>query len=121
MVLNNTTTRFPGLPLFPCDARPGEKAQELGEDRKVWEYQGREVYLPLQIETTLSQKGPEGKFQSGSWFWHDWDHTVASQEQIRSWLKTAESLDAVLLLNAGPMANGKLRPEDYQALTSLRS
>ena len=38
LVMNNTTTEFPGLPLFPVDARCGEKATALGGDKKVWSF-----------------------------------------------------------------------------------
>jgi alpha-L-fucosidase len=121
MVMNNATTAFPGVPLHPVDARSGEKATDKTADRKVWHFNARDLYLPLQIETTLSQKGPEGQFETGSWFWHPWDDTVASREQILEWLRTAERLEANLLLNAGPMANGKLRPQDERALLTLRA
>ncbi len=112
LVMNNTTTEFPGLPLFPVDARCGEKATSLGGDRKVWEYEGRQVYLPLQIETTLSQQGPPGPFANGGWFWHEGDHSCATLDQLLSWKKKAAELDAVLLLNSGVMASGELRPEE---------
>ncbi|GAB4167828.1 MAG: hypothetical protein Fur0032_05930 [Terrimicrobiaceae bacterium] len=112
LVMNNTTTEFPGLPLFPVDARCGEKATALGGDRKVWKNDGHEVYLPLQIETTLSQWGPPGPFANGGWFWHEGDHSCATPEQIADWKARARSLDAVLLLNSGVMATGRLRPEE---------
>lgn len=112
LVMNNTTTEFPGLPLFPVDARCGEKATALGGDLKIWEYNGQLHYLPLQIETTLSQWGPPGPFANGGWFWHKGDHSCATLEQIVSWKQKASELDAVLLLNSGVMASGLLRPEE---------
>jgi alpha-L-fucosidase len=124
IVLNNTTTRFPGVPLLPVDARPGEKATKKegaseDADRTVWHWNGEDVFLPLQIETTLSQKGPSGDFASGSWFWHPWDDSAATVEQVRQWQREAASKEAVLLLNAGPMANGRLRTEDLAVLAGL--
>jgi len=120
VVLNNSTTKFPGVPLWPVDARTGEKATTAASVGKThWEWNGQKHYLPLQIETTLSKKGPPGQFEDGSWFWHEWDHSVASREEILGWLRSSEERDAVLLLNAGPMASGKLRPEDWEALTTL--
>jgi len=119
MVANNATTAFPGVPLHPVDVRCGEKATDQTKDQKVWNWAGNDIYLPLQIETTMSQQGKKGDFESGSWFWHDWDHSVASKEQVNSWLKKSQELGANLLLNCGPMANGKLRPEDVQVLTTL--
>jgi alpha-L-fucosidase len=68
----------------------------------------------------MSRKGKD-RFPSGSWFWHDWDHSVASKKQITDWLTTADRMNANLLLNVGPMANGKLRPEDVSVLSSLRT
>jgi alpha-L-fucosidase len=119
LVANNATTAFPGVPLHPVDFRCGEKATEQKSDQKVWKWLGDDVFLPLQIETTMSQKGKKGDFESGSWFWHDWDHSVASKEQILLWLSKSKELNANFLLNCGPMANGKLRPEDEKVLTSL--
>ncbi len=112
LVMNNTTTEFPGLPLFPVDARCGEKATALGGDRKVWNFDGKDIYLPLQIETTLSQWGPPGPFANGGWFWHEGDHSCATVDQLQSWKQKAADLDAVLLLNSGVMASGELRPEE---------
>lgn len=112
LVMNNTTTEFPGLPLFPVDARCGEKATALGGDRKVWEFDGREVYLPLQIETTLSQWGPPGPFANGGWFWHEGDHSCATADRLLAWKQKAAELEAVLLLNSGVMASGEIRPEE---------
>lgn len=118
IVFNNPTTAYHGVPLFPVDARPAEKGHEMKTDRKYWEWLGDTVYLPLQIESTLSQKGDE-LFPSGNWFWHDWDHTAATKEQIYEWLEGAKSLNANLVLNVGPMNNGKLRPEDIELLEKL--
>jgi alpha-L-fucosidase len=124
VVLNNTTTRFPGVPLLPVDARPGEKAEGgTGiadvSHRDVWEWDDRRVFLPQQIETTLSQQGPPGDFAHGSWFWHPWDHSVATRDQVREWRRDAVRRGAVLLTNVGPTASGLLRPEDEALLLSL--
>jgi len=120
LIMNNATTEYPGVPLHPVDIRSGEKATAVAEDRKIWNFRGKDIFLPLQIETTMSQKGPKGQFGSGSWFWHEWDHTVASKEKILGWMRTAKQLEANLLLNCGPMANGKLRLEDERTLLSLQ-
>jgi len=119
MVMNNATTDFPGVPLFPCDIRSGEKATGTAEDRKIWNFAGKDQYLPLQIETTMSQQGKDKMFSSGSWFWHEWDHSSASVEMIEGWLEKSKSLNANLLLNVGPSNKGKLRPEDEKVLLAL--
>ena len=118
MIMNNSTTAYPGVPLFPVDVRSGEKYTEVAADQKVWNWLGKDVYLPLQIETTMSIKGNE-QFPSGNWFWHDWDHSVLSKEKIHQYLAVARTMQANLLLNVGPSDRGLLRPEDERVLISL--
>jgi len=67
----------------------------------------------------MSVKGNE-QFKSGNWFWHEWDHSVASKETILNYLNVSRQMEANLLLNCGPMANGKLRPEDVEVLSTLK-
>ncbi|MFO7934273.1 MAG: alpha-L-fucosidase [Bacteroidales bacterium] len=119
MVMNNATSRYPGVPLHPVDATCGEKAFTETRYRKVWPWLGKDHYFPLEIEATMSVRGND-RFPKGNWFWHQWDHSVATVEQVRRWLELAGALDANLLLNCGPMANGRLRPGDVEVLTSLR-
>ena len=119
LVMNNSTTAYPGVPLHPVDIRSGEKyTRSNPADQKIWKWLGKDIYLPLQIETTMSVKG-NSQFPSGNWFWHEWDHSVLSREKILQYLTAAGNMDANLLLNCGPMANGKLRPEDVKVLSSL--
>jgi hypothetical protein len=117
--MNNATTAYPGVPLHPVDIRSGEKATKVVEYPTIWQFLGKDIYLPMQVETTMSQQGRK-QFLSGSWFWHEWDHSAASKEQILHWLENARRMEANLLLNVGPMANGKLRPEDEKVLRTLR-
>jgi alpha-L-fucosidase len=56
------------------------------------------------------------RFKSGNWFWHEWDHSVATNEQILGYLDVAGQMEVNLRLNTGPMANGRLRPEDDRVL-----
>lgn len=121
MVMNNSTSAYPGVPLLPVDVRSGEKYTKVNtSDRKVWDWLGKEVYLPMQIETTMSVKGNE-KFPSGNWFWHEWDDSVVHKEKILDYLDIANSMQANLLLNCGVMDTGKLRPLDVEVLSQLRS
>lgn len=118
IVFNNPTTAYRGVPLLPVDARSAEKGHKLETDKKYWQWLGDSTYLPLQIETTLSQEGDK-LFPTGNWFWHDWDHSIASKHQVYEWVEKAKNLDANLVLNVGPMSNGKLRPEDVTLLDSI--
>lgn len=120
LIMNNSTTAYPGVPLFPVDIRSGEKYTKVANDRKVWNWLGKDIYLPLQIETTMSVKGDE-QFKSGNWFWHEWDHSVASRQTILNYLDVAQKMKANLLLNVGPSDKGLLRKEDEKTLLELRS
>jgi alpha-L-fucosidase len=118
LVMNNATTAFPGVPLHPVDILSGEKATSVKSFQKEWKWLGKDLYLPMQVETTMSQMG-KTQFKSGSWFWHPWDQSVATKEQIMQWRHNAVEMGANLLLNCGPMANGRLRLEDETVLRSL--
>lgn len=118
LVMNNSTGAYKGVPLFPVDARTGERYLSLEKDRKVWEWLGKDIYLPLQIEATMSTKGNQ-RFPEGNWFWHEGDHSVLSKEQIIAYQKKAAEAEANLLLNVGPDQEGVLRDEDKQVLLSL--
>ncbi len=117
--MNNSTSAYPGVPLLPVDIRSGEKYTTVAQDQKIWPWLGRDVYLPLQIETTMSVQGNE-QFKSGNWFWHEWDHSVASKETILNYLDVSQKMQANLLLNVGPSDKGLLRQEDEKVLTQLR-
>ncbi len=118
LVMNNSTGSYPGVPLLPVDIRSGERYTVVKEDKKLWDWLGKKTYLPLQIETTMSTKGNQ-RFPSGNWFWHEWDHSVLSKEDILSYLEVARSIQANLLLNVGPDTRGKLREEDIRVLSEL--
>lgn len=120
MVMNNSTSAYPGVPLHPVDIRCGEKYTGVKSDQKVWEWLGEKKYMPLQIETTMSVKGNE-KFPSGNWFWHDWDQSVLTVEEIRQMLDVAKRMEANLLLNVGISDKGELREVDREALLNLGS
>jgi alpha-L-fucosidase len=118
IVLNNSTGSYPGVPLFPVDVRTGERHTEIHNDRKIWNWLGKNTFIPLEVELTISTKGNQ-RFPSGNWFWHDWDHSVRSKEEIEGLLKTVRENKTNLLLNVGPDPNGRIRKEDEEVLTSL--
>jgi alpha-L-fucosidase len=118
MVMNNSTSAYPGVPLHPVDIRTGEKYTGVSGDQKVWEWLGENKYMPLQIETTMSVKGNK-KFPTGNWFWHDWDQSVLTVQEIRQMLGVAKGIEANLLLNVGISDKGKLREVDRNTLLEL--
>ena len=120
LVMNNSTSSYKGVPLFPVDARTGERYINLENDRKIWNWLGKDIYMPLQIETTMSTQGNQ-RFPSGNWYWHDWDHSVLTKEEVLDHLEKAKAAQANLLLNVGPDYLGKLRPEDEELLRNLNN
>jgi len=115
LIFNNPSRLYRGLPLLPVDGRAAEKGEDLEKNNNIWSWLGKDVFLPLQIETTLSQKGKDA-YVDGNWYGHQLDKSIAKKWKIRSWRKNAEKLGANLALNVGPIRNGKLRPEDEKVL-----
>jgi alpha-L-fucosidase len=120
LIMNNSTGSYKGVPLFPVDARTAERYTDLENDRKIWNWLGKDMYMPLQIETTMSTQGNQ-RFPSGNWYWHEWDHSVLLKEEILDHLNKAKEAEANLLLNVGPDYQGNLRIEDEDVLRSLKS
>jgi alpha-L-fucosidase len=120
LVMNNSTSSYKGVPLFPVDARTGERYTDLENDRKIWSWLGNDIYMPLQIETTMSTQG-NNRSPAGNWYWHEWDHSVLSKEEVLLYLEKAKAAQANLLLNVGPDYLGKLRPEDEELLRTLNN
>jgi len=120
LVMNNSTGSYKGVPLFPVDARTGERYTNLENDRKIWNWLGKDIYMPLQIETTMSTQGNQ-RFPSGNWYWHEWDHSVLLKDDILDHLNKAKAAEANLLLNVGPDYRGKLRAEDEDVLLNLNN
>jgi alpha-L-fucosidase len=115
LVMNNSAIHYSGIPFFPTDVRSGERADASTINKKTWSFAGAEMYLPMQIETTISNLDGHGY-----WFNRQGDTSARSKEEIKGLLQTAASIEANLLLNCGPMRNGKLRPEDEKLLLSLQ-
>lgn len=111
LVMNNSGIDFTGIPLMPVDVRSGERGNAQTQNKLLWKFNNKEYYLPLQIEDILSRK---------SWFFHKGDTTVKTIPEIKALLEEADRMEANLLLNVGPMENGRLRPEDIYVLSNLR-
>lgn len=118
LVMNNSTASYKGVPLFPVDARNGERYLPIENDRKNWEWLGQEVYVPLQVETTMSTKGNQ-RFPEGNWFWHESDQSVRTRDEILGYIELTKKAEANLLLNVGPTNQGELRKEDMEVLRNL--
>ncbi|MCC5847085.1 MAG: alpha-L-fucosidase [Verrucomicrobia bacterium] len=117
---NGTSSRKGEIVLWPCDYRMGEKGLPTEKDRTIWYCGGVGDYLPYESSYTLSKGGDgQGAFASGKWFWHESDVTVQSPEWVLETLAACRERGANLLLNAGPMASGRMRPMDVQTLAEV--
>lgn len=121
LVTNNGTTQRRGeIITWPMDYRCFEKGIPPEDDKKVYYCGGIGDYLPAQCEYTLSAGGDgKGMFASGKWFWHEGDHTVQTPEWVVEKLEAANAREANFVINAGPNAEGKLRPEDVECLKAV--
>ena len=120
LIFNNPTRLFRGLPLFPVDGRAAEKGEDLEKNNNIWNWLGNDVFLPLQSKSPFHRKEKDLiLMEIGTW--HRSDKSIAKKWKIRSWRKNAEKLGANLVLNVGPMSNGRLRPEDEKVLLKFET
>lgn len=111
LVMNNSGIGFPGIPLMPVDIRSGERGKSIAGEQDTWEFGGRPWKSPMQVEDIVSKK---------YWFYHAGDTTVKSVTDIRKLITEAEQQGTNLLLNVGPMEDGRLRPQDIELLRQLK-
>jgi alpha-L-fucosidase len=106
MVLNNSSSDRPGIPrCHPIDARTSEHF-DFTFKGKTWQTetsphwttpQGAAVYLPLEYDVTVSR---DWFYIENSWYVHP------SAATICDWYRRARAVNANLLLNIGPTAQG---------------
>ena len=68
---------------------PQRKGEDLEENNNIWNWLGRDIFIPLQIETTLSQKGKD-PYIDGNWYWHQSDKSIAKKWEIEVGEKCGE-------------------------------
>lgn len=119
IVINNSMREF-SVPLYPADARSSEQRIREGSDNSdVFVHRGLRMFVPAQVEITMSNQG--GVHGEGSWFWHPGDHYVRPAGEILDLVQATARRSQVLVLNVGPMATGKIRPEDETVLREVGS
>lgn len=92
-----------------------------GEDFQMFEKD-----LPGQNHTGLSFQKPSDQLpletcetMNNSWGYNITDHAYKSTRQIIHYLVKAAALNTNLLLNVGPMPNGKIQPENLDTLKQV--
>lgn len=92
-----------------------------GEDFQMWERD-----LPGANTAGFSQGSKVGKLpletcdtMNGSWGFSLFDHNYKSTRELVHYLVRAAGMNANLLLNVGPMPNGKIQPEFVERLKEM--
>jgi len=112
LVANNSSSDCPGrVKYFPLDYRTCEQMDFIYKGKRhiplfdpVFSDGGREVWLPLEINASLS---PHWFYIEDEFYFHP------SAETICGWRRAARDNDANLLINAGPDVTGAI-PEYHR-------
>jgi alpha-L-fucosidase len=101
-----------GYPIryFPSDFRLGDPYLPANPDPKLFTHNGKTYYMPWESTVCISKK----------WFYHTEDHTYKSIEELVELYHQATAQDNILILNAPPDREGRLREKDVQLLLDLR-
>lgn len=95
---------------FPSDFRLGDPYLPANPDPKLFSHQGKMYYMPWESTVCMS----------GKWFYHTEDKTWKSVDELEKLYRRATSQDNILILNAPPGRDGRLRQEDVDLLMELR-
>lgn len=101
-----------GFPIrfFPSDFRLGDPMLPSHPDPKLFSHDGKMYYMPWESTVCMSSR----------WFYHTEDHTYKSVEELAKLYEIATAQDNILILNAPPNREGKIRDKDVELLIELR-
>ena len=101
-----------GYPIryFPSDFRLGDPYLPANPDPKLFTHNGKSYYMPWESTVCMS----------GKWFFHTDDKTYKSIEELADLYQIATAQDNILILNAPPNREGRIRDKDVQVLMDLR-
>ena len=95
---------------FPSDFRLGDPLLPASPDPKLFTHDGKVYYMPWESTVCMS----------GKWFYHTDDDNFKSADELAALYKRATAQDNILILNAPPDRDGKLREKDVKLLLELR-
>ena len=101
-----------GFPIryFPSDFRLGDPYLPANPDPKLFTHNGNTYYMPWESTVCIS----------GKWFFHTEDNTYKSIEELSELYNRATAQDNILILNAPPNRDGRIRDNDVKVLVDLR-
>jgi alpha-L-fucosidase len=106
------TMQKEGYPIryFPSDFRMGDPYLPANPDPKLFAHNGKLYYMPWETTVCLSQK----------WFYNTKDTVYQTVEELAKLYQIATAQDNILILDAPPNRQGKLRERDRQLLFALK-
>ena len=101
-----------GYPIryFPSDFRLGDPFLPANPDPKLFTHNGKTYYMPWESTVCIS----------GRWFYNTGDNSYKSIEELAELYSIATAQDNILILNAPPNREGRIRDKDVQILSELR-
>lgn len=106
------TMQEEGYPIryFPSDFRIGDPYLPANPDPKIFTHNGKQYYMPWETTVCLSQK----------WFYNTKDTVYKTLDELANLYHIATAQDNILILDAPPNREGKLREKDRQLLFALK-
>lgn len=95
---------------FPSDFRLGDPYLPANPDPKLFTHEGKTYYMPWESTVCMS----------GKWFYHTEDTTYKSIDELVDLYNIATAQDNILILNAPPNREGKMRDKDIEILVALK-
>ncbi|WP_443938490.1 alpha-L-fucosidase [Pedobacter sp. MW01-1-1] len=101
-----------GYPIryFPSDFRLGDPYLPANPDPKLFSHNGKMYYMPWESTICMSSK----------WFYNTKDTVYKSLEELHKSYTIATAQDNILILNAPPNREGKIRARDVEILMELK-
>lgn len=101
-----------GFPIryFPSDFRLGDPYLPANPDPKLFSHEGKMYYMPWESTICMSKR----------WFYHTEDDTYKSIDELAELFRVCTAQDNILILNAPPNREGRIRDKDVQLLLELR-
>ncbi len=108
----NPSDQKEGFPIryFPGDFRLGDPLLPATPDPKRFIHEGAVYYMPWETTVVLSQR----------WFYHTEDKEYKSIDELENLFRIATAQDNILILNAPPNREGRIRDKDVEVLNALR-
>lgn len=110
LVLPDTQQAYYPVRYFPSDFRLGDPYLPGPDDPKLFMAQGNAYYMPFETTVVLGEK----------WFYNTTDKKYKTLEELEAIYHSSTSQDNILILNAGPNREGRIKDSDVDILMKLK-